>query len=520
MFALGLACALAARPAFPIEVQGNEVMPAEVYLAVLDVPEDAVADAQAAILVQGQLLNFLERSGYELASVQVGLKDGAVLVRIDEGHLEKIVFRGRFTFPMVRFKLALDLPHEVFNRPELVRQLKTLSTQLGILEPTWELLPTETVKHEGPQVENLGAWATVRGLRLLHAQQPLELHLSFTEREWSTGPGLDIRISYFDGLELGVNYQGRSLFFNDDRWRVGVMGGAGLRQHVLDQSLYVFPSRLFAEVAWYTPALDEGKKVRPFLWLRGEGLARQRKDLRLENYDSTQVDISANVSVHPVEALDIFVGFGLDHSAVFWLQGVPGEVTPAAPDPPMRYRDFFQLRAEYVFHTGNARWDRRHAVWLDERLFAGLDRPEQPTFNAMRVGYQKVFAFGWHDLWLKARGTWLAGDVLYIYEEPLGDHLRAVFGDIWVRTAASLHGEFRFSLTRDLFKLGVFLDAAAYGEIDRPTQVQTPKWGLAFGPSFNVLVEGMFQLDMAVSFGFVPVRSFANGVHATLIKVF
>jgi hypothetical protein len=80
--------------------------------------------------------------------------------------------------------------------------------------------------------------------------------------------------------------------------------------------------------------------------------------------------------------------------------------------------------------------------------------------------------------------------------------------------------EFRFSLTRDLYKLGFFVDTAGYGAIDRATGAETPRFGVAFGPGFHALVVGMFQLDMNVSFAVLTTGRFNTGVFASLIKAY
>lgn len=516
-FALALLLSAAAGTPLKIEVEDNIVFPDDVYLAVLELPADATASPETLHRVVLQLEGFLKKSGYTLAHVDGRLDQGRVVVSVREGQLEKVVFRGRLTFQMVRFKLALDLPREVFNRPYLERQIADLSAQLGIDPPTWELVPTQMVRHQGPQVETLGPLGTFKGESILRPMQQYELHLVFPEREWSTGAGLDIRSSYFDGFELGVNYQGRGLLFPNDRWRVGLMGGAGLRRDIPNSALYVYPSRLFVEAQYYTPPF--ARVVRSFAWLRGEGLARQRQDLRLENYFSTASDVSANIQVKPRDVLSLYIGFGFQHFFLFGERAPTGDpALPARQD--QRWRSFVQLGVDLVFESGNARWDRRHALSVEGRLWSSLQNIDRPTFSEVRLGYQKVFAFGWHDLWLKARGTWLYGDVLYPFEEPLGDNLRGVFGDIFVRSAGGGRGEFRFSLTRDLYKLGVFADLAAYGELDRATGNQVPRFGAAFGPGFHALIEGMFQMDLYLSFGLLSTGRFDTGINAVLIKVF
>lgn len=515
--ALVLLAASLARALPPIDIDENLIFPDEVYLAVLELPPDAAANPETMHRVVLQLEGFLHKSGYTLAHADAKLEAGRIVVSLHEGQVEKVVFRGRLTFQMLRFKLALDLPRDVFNRPYLERQIAELSARLGIDPPTWELVPTQVVRHQGPQVESLGPLGTFKGEALLRPMQQYELHLVFPEREWSTGAGLDIRSTYFDGFELGVNYQGRGLLFANDRWRVGAMGGAGLRRDIPTSSLYVYPSRAFLEAQWYTPPF--AKVVRSFAWLRGEGLARQRQDLRLENYFSTASDLSANIQVRPFDLLSLYIGFGVQHFALFGERAPMGDpVIPFHAD--QRWRTFVQLGVDLVFESGNARWDRRHALFVEGRLWSSIRTIERPTFSEVRLGYQKVFAFGWHDLWLRARGTWLYGDVLYPFEEPLGDALRGVFGDVFVRSVGGARGEFRFSLTRDLYKLGVFTDVAAYGELDRATGNQVPRFGVAFGPGFHALIEGMFQMDLYLSFGLLSTGRFDTGVNAVLIKVF
>ena len=503
----------------PVEVDffGNQVLPDEVYLAVLERPA-APATPQLAAAMAERVEIFLHQAGYTLATAEGQVREGRIVILVNEGLLEKVVFRGRLTFQMIRLKLALDLPRDVFNQPYLDRQLAALSSQIGIDAPQYALVPTAVVDHVGPQVDSLGPLGTLKGTALLHPRHQFELHLYFKEREWPTGPGLDVRVTYFDGFELGANYQGRGLIFADNLWRVGVMGGAGVRQDLESHAYYVFPTRLYVESQWYTPAIAS---VRSFVWLRGEGLARQRWDLGLENYVTTNSELSANIQVRPFLPLRLFIGFGLGHFYLFGERGAGWGPPPTeVASEPRRWRGFVQFGLEWVLDTGDARWDRRHAMSLDGRLWANLEQINQVAYGEVKLRWQKVEALGWHDLWFKVRGTLLTGDVLFPFEEPLGEHLRGVFGDIFARAAGSASAEFRFSLTRDLFKLGLFVDAAAWGQLDAQRAEQTPRLGVSFGPTFHALIEGMFQVDLGVSFGFLSTGRFSTGLHAALIKVF
>lgn len=501
-----------------VEFRGNLVLPEELYRAVIDLPVDAEPTAETLHAVVGQTEDFLRRAGYELAHVGGSIDGRRIIVDVSEGELEKIVFKGRLTFQMIRFKLAFLLPRDVFNRAEVERQLKELSAKLDIEPPAWKLVPTEHVKHVGPQVEDLGI-GPIQGLALVKPQRQYELHLSFATKDWSTGLGLDIRVSYFDGFELGLNYQGKGLFFADDRWRTGVMAGVGVRQDIANNDLYLFPSRVFVEAQYFTPAF--AKYVRSFVWLTGEGLARQRKDeLQLENYYSDDARLSLNIQVQPSELWRLYIGMGFQQFGITGYRAPAGQPEPTYPSE-LRWRGFVQLGGGLFFGTpSDGRWDRRHALDFDTKLWGNLQHLDQPNMWELHVLYQKVFAFGWHDLWLKARGDVVRGDVLFPFEVPLGEYLRGNFGDVFLRQGIGGRAEFRFSLTRDLYKLGFFVDTAGYGEIDRTLGSETPRFGVAFGPGFHALIVGMFQLDMNVSFGLLSTGRFNTGIFASLIKVY
>lgn len=503
-----------------LEFRGMVVLPAEVYRAVITLPKDAKPDLATLESVVAQTESFLRRSGYELAHVGGSVEGNRLVIDVAEGELEKIVFKGRLTFQMIRFKLAFVLARDVFNRAEVERQMVALAKELDVDPPAWELVPTEHVRHVGPQLEDLGGFTSIQGFALVKPQRQYELHLSFASKEWSTGLGLDIRVTYFDGLELGLNYQGKGLLFDDDRWRTAVMAGVGVRQDILNNDFYLFPSRVFLEGQYFTPAF--AKYVRSFLWLTAEGLARQRKDpeLRLENYYSEDARLSLNIQVQPSEKWRLFIGMGFQQYYLGGYQSPPGEPPPMMEEV-FRWRGFVQLGGDLLFSLlSDGRWDRRHQVSLDSRLWGNLQQLASPTFWEVHALYQKVWAFGWHDLFLKARGDALGGDVLFPFEVPLGEYLRGNFGDVFVRLGAGGRAEFRFSLTRDLYKLGFFVDTVGYGEIDRTLGTQTPRFGVAFGPGFHALIVGMFQLDMNVSFGLLSTGRFNTGVFASLLKAY
>jgi len=504
--------------ALALRFTGNRVLAQEVYRAVLHLAPGARPDAATAQVVEDQLEALLRRSGYDLAKVSAEAVAGEyVAVHIDEGQLEKVVFTGKLTLKTLRFKLALNIPDDVFNRPALERQLKALAAKLGTPPVHYELVPSREVTDDRPQMESLGPLNNIQGYQVLHPQHAYELHISFDRKPWNTGVALDLRTSNVDGLEVIVSGQGKDLLGRGDRYRLAASGGAGLRSRIDGGGLYPTFSRAYAEALYYAPV----PVVRPLLEVRGEWVSRQRADLGLENYDQLQVDALLNLDYEFAPKQNLVLGVGERHIRLFDFKEAKTVAVPPGIGNLTLYRPFAELRFNYLFDDGGQRWDRRHALTLEARHFFA-DKTVN-MFGEAHLAWQKVFSIGWDDLWLRVHGAYLWGAVPFPNEEPVsGVHLRNVFDRLYVHRVASESTEYRFSITRDIFKVSVFNDAAAFGVLQRtPGAPEQLAFGDCVGVGVHALIEGMFQLNVYYGFGFDTVAPhFDQGFSLSLQKVF
>lgn len=509
-----------------ITIKGNRVLPEEVYRNWLVLPEGAKPDTATATYIEDALHAFLVQSGYELATVAAFAKEEHIIVNIDEGQLEKVVFAGRLTAQTLRYRLELFIDQDVFNRPALERQIAALSERIGLRVVRWALVPTANPEHMGPQITDAPA---IEGLVFLHPRKRYELWFYFQENEWDSGAGIDLRSGYIDGLEIGLNYQGVGLF--NDRWRVATSGGVGVRDAIGRASYYAAFSRAFAEGRWYSPKLGN---TRASVWLQGTLTARQRPDLGVENYNEADTIASVHLEFELGKSARLAPGIGGTWSRIFNLSPGEGVNPDTLPGIQGRIRYFAELQAEWTVDPDNQRWDRQHQLQAGIRYYAGraIEAPEKGvlSYGYLYGRYRKVLEFGWHDLWIKATTRVAAGDVVFHDEQSLGEYLRGLYGDTFVRKAGNLTTEFRFSLSRDVLKLSFFTEIAGWGEVNRATDNELFRFGVAAGPGFHALVQGMFQIDIYGSFGVQtgplsmtgqhwPVR-FGYGLVAFLNKVF
>ena len=501
----------AARSKPEIKIRGNWVVIDEVYRAILDLPKNARADKATARLVQRQLLRLLRRSGYQLATVKARVVKDHIRVDIDEGRLDKIVFLGAGTFRTLQFKLNLSLPHHVFNRPYLKRQLKNLARRYDLGDVDFTLVPCERVKHKGPQI-GLGA---VSGHAVFPPPGRYELRILLGRHGWGQGLDLDMDFDFPDGLAFGAAYRGGDLFFDDDRWLTGGKLAIKLREHLGGGEPFLSLSRTVLEARWYTPALFGG--FRPYVWLRGELASRQRRDLDIDLYYSSRLEASLNLGYEFYDGFLLSVGGGANERFLFAVDQLEGASVSIGEDS--QFRPFALGRLEMVFDSREMRRDRKHRLVLETRYFWF---EESDGYGLSSYQYQKVFGLGWHDLWVKSRGAIVWGDYLFDDEEPVGGrYLRGVFGDKWfVSKVMNLVLEFRLSLARDLFKLSIFHDLAVFGEVDRSNLSEQERVGNCFGLGFHALILDLMQLDLYYSFGFSSDGDFDHGFSASLKKAF
>jgi hypothetical protein len=475
--------AFAATDAPPLVFHGNLVLNDEVYLAVLDLPPDFVADQAGAQRVRERLLDFLHRTGYEIARVEVAVEEGRVSIDIDEGRVENVVLSGQGSIRTVQMLFALSLPYNVFNRPYLERQLAAVHAQMGVEVERFDLVPVGRVAHLGAQVEHLGPWLDDLGRFVRHPLIPpraaYELQILFRRREWPTGFAFTAALSNTDGLRLGIDYLGERALLAHDRWLASVQLGGKVRVRIADDAAYPALQRVGAQLAWFAPPLAPG--LRPGLALKAELTSRQRPDIGLESYMFTSAQLAPGLS-YDLLGGSAYFGIGVEQRDVFALQRVAGADVPSGIHSSTMLVPYVSVDAHFVFDADEVRRDRHHEIEVNVRHTLGN---RDTAFGIASYNYRRVFEIGWHDLRLSSRGAYVLGVPPFVEEQPIGGaYVRGVYGTrFYSRRAVGVGMEARFSLIRDIYKVGAFTDFALFREIDRTSDHGGARAVTAFGPT-------------------------------------
>jgi len=503
---------------------GNVALVDGIYLGALDLPKGSKATPELAKTVAKRLRHFLHVAGYILATVQARVEDEQIVVDVDEGHLDKVAFIGADVVQTLRLKMDLRMPEKVLNKPELEKQLKNLSDRLHLEEFSYELVPSPDFPKQGPQLDAMGGLGEELGMFL--PGFPYELHILVIPGPFHPGISPQISIDSLEGGGVGIGYQGADLLQADDRFHLEGRVAGGLRDKLDGSGSAPVYTHANADLGWDGPPFHG---VRPTLHLAAEDINRQRADLNLESVQGATLTANVMAKMWPGKFLWITAAGGLERRFLFDAQqkSCPPPPFPQCPIPagtPLSVaetRPFGELAGGWVFNPEELRRDRKHELSLQSRVyFPAL----QATGTAVRtdIRYRKLFPIGWHELWLTGRGIWLSGDVLYTEEQSLGgEGMRSVFSSVFVRRMGALGAEFRYSLLRDLFKVGFWDNVAAYGSIDRNNNsAETRSGANAVGVSLHALFIDEFQFDFYYGIGFHSGYAFGSGAALQLSQAY
>lgn len=490
--------AASAAAAAPIEIRGNVAILDSVYRTVLGLPDSTPATRETAREVEEKLTAFLHQSGYDLAVVRARAAGGRIEAQIDEGTLDKVIVLGTDTITCLRMRLDLSMAGRVYNRPELEQRLRDLREKFDVDATTYEVVPIAGPQQDRP---TLVAMSELRPLGIADAPRRYELRVRVgSANGWATGVTPSVDVTSFEGGALGAELRtnglapgARSLF------RARVSAGSRNRLESDSSRFAISSGDLFA--AWFAPPLTEN--LRPALGVRATLIDRQRADLGLDGFHYTTLQAGAFFEDTVSPNLGLWMGGGLERRLLLSVQGGASASPVVQSTPRAQTRPYGAIRFRYRFDPESLRRDRGDYLQFDGWLALPGGAGRDGTAY-LRARFQHVRVIGWDEFWIEGLGNLFAGDVLFTEEESLGaDALRGAFsGSDYTRRLLGVGFEYRYSLWRDVLKLGVFTNLAVYQPIEAFTDVgHGARFAASAGPGLHMLVEDTIAFDAYVSIG-------------------
>jgi len=491
---------------------GNGALSDEVYLALLE--SRGVVGTASASVVRDAIDGFLHGAGYDLATVDVTPRGKRLWVDLDEGRLDRVIFRGEGVFETFRLQLGVDLPFQVYNRPLLARQLQVIAERLGLVDYRWEIVPAETVRR-GLQLDDI---EDLRASPLDLLPRRHELHVQVRPVAWSVGLAPELLFSGVDGLVLGMRLRGASLFLEGDRWSAHLRAGGAIRTAIReDGPVRPVLTRGLAIGRWISPPLSNSRLTIP-VGARFDFFHRQRRDVDLESIYGVRPELTADLDFAFAPEGSLRFGAGIEYLHLF-------ELEPATPGAPVtsdiaRTRVFGAAGLRIHLNPNAVRVDRPHTFDFELRYFRAVQGPGKGAVQ-MSGEYRRTFVFGWHELRIGLTALHKAGDVPYPDEVSVGEYLRGPFGErFYSRTVGAATFDLRISVVRELLKIGVFHDGAVFGLLDATRTQEKAAIANAFGPSVHLLILESLQVEAFIGFGFGPGGIFENGLSLQMRQAF
>src|SRR5918912_2858328 len=302
---------------------GNVAMLEDVYRSVLDLPPNTAPTPANARMVATKLASFLHRAGYALATVRAHPQGEQIVVDIDEGRLDKVIFLGGGAFETLRLRLDLNIEHDVFNQPDLERQLRALARRLGLGEFAYEIVPVPNVTAPRVQLDEINPIEQM-SFGFVRPGRPYELHILVQPGRFRPGLSPEVEVDSVEGGAIGATWHSGRLLLPDDRWEVGGRVAGALRQKIDQPGASFDFTRALGEFRYEAPSITG--TLRPALQARGELTDRQRPDLRLESFMFTTMDAGVQLLFAPVPYVRTWLGGGVQRRLLFSVDPVSGSM--------------------------------------------------------------------------------------------------------------------------------------------------------------------------------------------------
>lgn len=425
--------------------------------------------ADEAEQVEGLVSDFLHASGYELARVDAYPRNGRIVVELDEGRLDKVVFIGQNVFRTLELQVSFELPANVFNRPLVEQRLADTKRLFGLEGARFEIVTLDAEAADRIDVDKTNFF---RHLEVLRPGQPHELHVYLSYPERRPGLAVDVLVNSVNGLMLQGTYLFRSLIMDGDRFEVSAGVGARVVDPFSSEQDRVTLARVLFGTQWSTPPLGV-PWLRSSLLFEGDLRGRRRFDLGVQRYFYFPLRGELNVGFEAEDRALLTLGGGVEQAYLFGV--AQREDTELAPEvsqvPGESFRAFGRAFGRFVFDPEEVRVARRHVVELEGRFYPPGDLRDE--FLLADLTYRGAFTFGYEELRLRLQGTLVEGDVSYAEQIQLGvEHLMVAYQHTFVDRVGAFSAQYRVALNGDRFKVGVFDTVAVIeGLRDEPDQL-------------------------------------------------
>ncbi|MCX8124367.1 MAG: hypothetical protein N3F66_09405 [Spirochaetes bacterium] len=437
-------------------------------------------------------------NGYTLARV-LPVKEtlASITVYVDEGRLNRIVFKNLNSLDTLRIQYDFKLPNRIYHKPTVENILEELKKKYAIKNFIVTVQESKDYSNALFQIDRLRRPFVNGKLPLLPTlpQVPDPLYdLIITVVPYSVEESGGFKYGFDTSFSLGlipyVVYTHPGFIQDGDSFRVGFKTGF---MYGLNGNFTQLPYNTFNQVKStynFKPYIDDLFIPR----VSGEiyNSKAARKDLGLDQYNYVRVNALAEPGFTPIEQLKVYPGYGVEK--VFIVQAVknPDATVPQpniAQDTQVWH--FIGIKADIDLIPFSLKNTTSRKITLEAYRYQNATH-----FYKVTVDTTFKFEFVNYDL-LVFQGdyTYLNDPVPFYYEEAVSTRtFKGFMGrDYHTTHIARATFEYEISLHRDFIYAGVYNDFTAFKGKYLLSGTQT---GIAYGISFHYVFFEQFEFSL------------------------
>ena len=455
------------------------------------------------------ITKFYNDNGYTLARVILVRESlASITVYVDEGRLNRIVFKNLNSLDTLRIQYDFSLPNRIYHKQTVEKQLEKLKKKYAIKD--FIVTTQESKDYTGAlfQIDRLANPFTNGKLPLLPTfpatpdpQYDLIITIvSFSEEE-SGGFKYGLDTSFSLGLIPYVSYTHPGLIKQGDSFKIGFKTGF---MYGLDGNFTSLPYNTFNQIKStynFKPHFD-GLFI-PRVSSQIYNSKAGRKDLGLDQYNYLRVNALAEPGFTLIERLKVYPGYGVEK--VFILHAV--ENPDATVSQPSITKDtqvwhFIGIQANIDLIPFSLKHTTGRTITLEAYRY-------QNATHFYKVGIDTTIKFEFfnYDLFVfQADYTYLNDPVPFYYEEAVSTRtFKGFMGkDYHTTHIARASFEYEISIHRDFIYVGVYNDFTAFKGKYLLSGTQT---GVAYGLSFHYVFFEQFEFALWWGKDYLPSTS-------------
>lgn len=448
--------------------------------------------------IANAITKFYQNNGYTLAHVYLIQETLAnIVVYVDEGRLNRIVFKNLNTLDTLRIQYQFTLPHRIYHKDTVDTQIRKLKKKYKLKDVIVDIKPSRDYSNALFQIERLKKPFANGKLPLIpvlpvtpEPQYDMIITVVTFPVEETGGYRYGLDTSFSLGLIPYVSYTHPSLIQDGDSFRIGFKTGF---MYGLNGNFTSLPYNTFNQVKStynFKPYVDGLFIPR----LSGEVYNSKagRKDLGLDQYNYVRVNVLAQPGFTPIERLKLYPSYGVEKVFIFQAVKNP-DTTVTQPDIAKDTQVWHSvgIQADIDLIPFSLKHTTRRKITLEAYRYQNATH-----FYKVTIDTTFKFEFLNYDLFeFQSDYTYLKDPVPFYYEEAVSTRtFKGFMGrDYHTTHVARASFEYEISIHRDFIYTGVYNDFTAFKGKYLLSGNQT---GIAYGLSFHYVFFEQFEFAL------------------------